>query len=505
MSKNPIVQFKGITKKFPGVLALSDINLSINPGEIHSIVGENGAGKSTLMNILGGLYTPSNGIIYFNGEEVSFANEQASLLMGIAVVYQELKLCPNMNITENIFLGRELKNSKKRLDWKLMRLESEKVLKSLGVNLSPDTLVKSLSIAEQQVIEIAKSLSRDIKVLVLDEPTSALTISESQKLFENIQKLRDQGVAVIYISHRLEEVMELSDRISVLRDGIYRGTFNSGEVDITALVKLIAGDKLLQVLENQSSEEKKTKGDELPYFRVENLSSVDGSVKDVSFSLYRGEILGFYGVQGAGRTELLETIFGLRKMKEGSIFLEDKLLENTNPIAAIKNGFAMVPEDRRRSGLFPNMNIVENINISNSDDISSGLGWLDKKNMESISEKYRSKIGIKTKDIFENIMHLSGGNQQKVIIGRWLASHPKVFLVDELTRGVDVGAKAEIFSVLRMLRDNGLGIILVSSELQELIAESDRVLVLKDGKIVTELTGANINKDQIVKHALIGD
>jgi len=501
----PIVEFNGITMRFPGVLALSDISFSINPGEVHSIVGENGAGKSTLMNILGGLYTPSQGKIFFEGEEIAFANEQASLLMGIAVVYQELKLCPNMSITENIFLGRELRTQRNRLDWKSMKKKSEKVLYSLGISLSPDTLVKTLSIAEKQIIEIAKSISRDVKILVLDEPTSALTLSESLKLFENIKSLRSKGVAVIYISHRLEEVLELSDRITVLRDGVYRGTFDVGDVNITDLVKLIAGEKLLDTLEIKASDKKQISLDEKPYFRVENLCSADGYVQEISFSLHRGEILGFYGVQGAGRTELLETIFGLRKKGSGSIYLEDELIENVNPIAAIRNGFAMIPEDRRNSGLFPNMNIVENVNTSNSKDISSSLGWLHKRKMEKITEKYASEIEIKTKDIFENIMHLSGGNQQKVIIGRWLASHPKVFLMDELTRGVDVGAKAEIFSVLRMLRDKGLGIILVSSEIQELISESDRVVVLKDGRIVIELTGAEINKDQIVKHALIGE
>jgi ABC-type sugar transport system ATPase subunit len=499
-----IIRFEHISKTFPGVRALSDVSFDISKGEVHAIVGENGAGKSTLMNILGGLYVPTDGKVIFEDTEITDFHEQAALQLGIGVVYQEMKLCPNLSIVENIFLGRELRGRHRKLDWATMRDACKGVLDSLGLHLSVDTAVKRLSIAEQQIVEIAKSISRDIKVLVLDEPTSALTMVESMKLFENIASLKKQGVTIIYISHRLEEIIELSDRVSVLRDGQYKGTFNIADVNIDKLVKLIAGEKLYNELEHKSVDDKKTFSDEDVYLEVEHLYSEDGTVKDVSFNLKKGEILGFYGVQGAGRTELLETIFGLRKRKSGKVRLNGKELENKNPLQAINNGFAMVPEDRRIAGLFPKMNILENINTSNAKDVIKFGALIDKRAMKTIAEDMRKKIGIKTRDIYQNIMQLSGGNQQKVIIGRWLASGPKVFLVDELTRGVDVGAKSEIFTVLRMLQQEGLGVVLVSSEIQEVIAEADRVLVMKDGQIVKELAGEHINKDEIVSHALIG-
>ncbi|ADK80300.1 sugar ABC transporter ATP-binding protein [Sediminispirochaeta smaragdinae] len=499
----PMVAFEHISKSFPGVKALSDISFSIERGEVHAIVGENGAGKSTLMNLLGGLFSPTEGAIFFEGAEVAIPNEQASLGMGIGIVYQELRLCPNLTIAENLFLGRELHDGH-RLDWKCMKERSKKVLCDLGMDLSPDALVRSLSIAEQQIVEIAKSLTRDIKVLVLDEPTSALTIRESENLFTNIRKLKDEGVTIIYISHRLEEIMELSDHITVLRDGEYKGTFETGSVQIDDLVRLIAGKKLIEVLErgDQTSERNGVSSEVILSLR--NLESADGKVRNVSFELHKGEVLGIYGVQGAGRTELLETIFGIRKRGSGEMLFGSETLENKSPAQAIKNGFAMVPEDRRQIGIFPNMNILENINISNKNDISSPGGLLHKRRMVKISDHYREEVGIKAKDIYQNITHLSGGNQQKVVISRWLATNPKVLLVDELTRGVDVGAKAEIFSVLRMLRSRGLGIIMVSSELQEVIAESDRVLVMKNGAMVKELTGKAIDKDNIIRYALVG-
>ena len=500
-----IVEFKDISKSFNKVQALRDVSITIREGEVHSIVGENGAGKSTLMNILGGLFPPTTGTIKISGQEVTLPNEQAALNLGIGVVYQELKLCPNLNVTENIFLGRELRKNGRALDWKRMHKITEEVMKSLGIFIVPTTLIKHLSVAQQQVVEIAKSLAKDVRVLVLDEPTSALTITESTMLFENVKKLRDKGVAIIYISHRLEEVLELSDRISVLRDGKYRGTFDKCEVGIADLVRLIAGDKFSRELEESANMKKPPKPEGEPYLQVERLCSVDGSVKNVSFELFAGEVLGFYGVQGAGRTEVLETIFGLRKKKSGVIRLEGKEIENINPMEAIRNGFAMIPEDRKQVGILPNMNICENINTSCPGAIVNILGWINKSKMFEIAGKLKEDVGIKAKSIFQNILNLSGGNQQKVVISRWLATEPKVFLMDELTRGVDVGAKAEIFTILRNLREQGLGIVLVSSELQEVLVESSRVLVMRNGEIVKELVGEEITKDNIVENALIGE
>ncbi len=499
-----IVRFEDISKSFNKVQALSDVSLSINTGEVHSIVGENGAGKSTLMNILGGLFEATTGKIFIDGTETVLHSEQDALQLGIGVVYQELKLCPNLNVTENIFLGRELRKGRS-LDWKRMQQKSSEVLKSLGISIAPATLVRRLSVAQQQVVEIAKSLAKEVRVLVLDEPTSALTITESLMLFENIRKLRDNGVAIIYISHRLEEVLDLSDRISVLRDGKYKGTFDKKDVGINDLVRLIAGDKFSKELEDSANMVKPPKPDGEPYLRVENLCSADGVVKNVGFELHEGEVLGFYGVQGAGRTEMLETIFGLRKKSSGSIRLNGVEMDNINPLAAIKNGFAMIPEDRKQVGVLPNMNICENIVTSCPGKVTGLLGWMKKRCMVALAKEFKKDVGIKARDVYQNILNLSGGNQQKVVISRWLATDPQVFLMDELTRGVDVGAKAEIFEILRNLRDKGLGIVLVSSELQEVLVESSRVLVMKNGEIVKELVGAEITKDNIVEHALIGE
>ena len=500
-----IIEFENISKSFGKVCALSGVSFSINKAEVHSIVGENGAGKSTLMNILAGLFLPTTGKIVFDGSDVELINEQVAIQLGIGIVYQELKLCPNLSITENIFLGRELRTPKRRLDWKRMHEESSAVMHSLGADIPSETLVKNLSIAQQQLVEIAKSLSRDIKVIVLDEPTSALTITESIKLFENIQRLKEKGVTIIYISHRLEEVLDMSDRISVLRDGTYCGTFAKQDVGIESLVKLIAGEKLSKEFGMTEKTSKPPKPSGLGYLQVKNISSADGRVKNVSFELFEGEVLGIYGVQGAGRTEMLECLFGMRKMKDGVICLDGKVINNTEPIIAINNGFAMIPEDRKRSGLFPNMSIMENINTSNVEDITHAGVWMHKKSMRKVSERYRKEVSIKTHDIHQNIMNLSGGNQQKVVISRWLATEPRVLLMDELTRGVDVGAKAEIFEILRTLRSKGIGIVLVSSELHEVIAEASRVLIMKNGEIVKELIGNEINKDEIVRHALIGE
>ncbi len=498
-----MIGFENISKTFPGVRALSNVSFSVARGEVHALVGENGAGKSTLMNILGGLFPPSEGSVLFDGSEVAIPNEQASLSMGIGIVYQELKLCQNLTVTENIFLGRELRRGRK-IDWKHMKSLTVDSLSSLGVHLSPDTMVRDLSIAEQQIVEIAKSLSRDIKVLVLDEPTSALTMRESESLFENVRKLKAGGVTVIYISHRLEEVLELSDRITVLRDGEYKGTFDAASVKIDDLVKLIAGEKLMEVLSKDEQKPHQRPQSSEPIVRIRNLGSEDGKVHNVSFDLHAGEILGIYGVQGAGRTELLETIFGMRKIGAGEILLNDVPVNNRSTAHAIKNGFGMVPEDRRRAGIFPNMNILENINISNRSEMSNGMGFLKRDRMVTISNRYREEMGIKTQDVYQNITHLSGGNQQKVVVSRWLATDPKVLLVDELTRGVDVGAKAEIFSILRMLRSRGVGIVMVSSEIQEVIAESDRVLVMKNGTVVRDLVGSEIDKDTIIRYTLVG-
>ncbi len=489
-----MVVIKNITKKYPGVVALDDVSFSIQKGEIHAIVGENGAGKSTLMHILGGEIQPDGGEIIYKGKPVVISDPHAARLMGISIVYQELKLCPNLSVVENINLGRE-----KRTNWKEMCQECSQVLQSLGAHINPRSLVKNLSIAEQQMVEIAKAISLQSEVLILDEPNSALTINETEKLFRNLLNLKAQGVTIIFISHRLEEVFKISDRISVLRDGKYLGTFPTGEITIDQVVTLIAGKKLVSELSQKTR--RNMEGNRL-VLEAKNLGR-GRYFKDVSFQLYEKEILGIYGLQGSGRTELLESIFGITRLDQGEIFLFGKKANFTSPKQAIKNGFAMVPEDRRKTGLFSNLDVKDNINMSNPEEIAP-IGVIRKKKVVDIAKKLVQSLSIKVGSVSQMVKNLSGGNQQKVIISRWLATHPKIFLVDELTRGIDVGAKAEIYRILQRLRNEGLSILLVSSELQEVLAECDRILVMRNGTLVANLFGEQVDKETVLKYALKG-
>ncbi len=489
-----LVIFKNITKKYPGVVALDEVSFSIQKGEIHAIVGENGAGKSTLMHILGGEIQPDGGEIIYKGKPVVIADPHAARLLGISIVYQELKLCPNLSVVENINLGRE-----KKINRKEMCQECSLVLHSLGANINPRVLVKNLSIAEQQMVEIAKAISFQSEVLILDEPNSALTLNETENLFRNLLNLKEKGVTIIFISHRLEEVFKISDRISVLRDGKYLATFPTNEINIDQIVTLIAGKKLVNELSQKTIKNFEKNRSVL---EVKNLSR-GKYFKNVSFQLFEKEILGIYGLQGSGRTELLESIFGTARIDQGEIFLYGRKINITSSKLAIKNGLAMVPEDRRKTGLFSNMDVKENINISNPKEIAP-FGFINKRKVFEIAKKLVQSLSIKVGSVSQMVKNLSGGNQQKVIISRWLATQPKIFLVDELTRGIDVGAKAEIYRILQRLRNEGLSILLVSSELQEVLAECDRILVMRNGALVANLFGDQADKETVLKYALKG-
>ena len=489
-----LVVFKNITKKYPGVVALDDVSFPIHQGEIHAIVGENGAGKSTLMHILGGEIQPDRGEVIYRGKPVVIPDPHAARLLGISIVYQELKLCPNLSVVENINLGRE-----RRTNWKEMCLECGEVLQSLGAHINPRSLVKNLSIAEQQMVEIAKAISLRSEVLILDEPNSALTLNETENLFRNLLNLQGQGVTILFISHRLEEVFKISDRISVLRDGKYLATYPTADITVDQVVTLIAGKKLVNELSQKTS--RNVEGNRLA-LEAKNLSR-GRYFKDVSFQLYEKEILGIYGLQGSGRTELLESIFGTARLDQGEIFLFGKKVTINNPKQAIKSGFAMVPEDRRRTGLFFNLDVKDNINMSNPEEIAP-IGIIRKKKVFEVAKKFVNDLNIKVGSVSQMVRNLSGGNQQKVIISRWLAAQPKIFLVDELTRGIDVGSKAEIYKILQRLRNEGLSILLVSSELQEVLAECDRILVMRNGALVANLFGDQVDKETVLKFALKG-
>jgi len=492
-----IIEFKDITVTFPGVLAVNNVNFSIKKGEIHAIVGENGAGKSTLMNILGGEVHPSMGTIIYKGKNIVIPNPRYSLENGISIVFQELKLCPTLNVMENIYLGREKKNKIGMVNMAEMSLKAKEHLLSLGLNINIKSKVDDLTIGQQQLVEIAKAISLHSDVLILDEPTSSLTYNETERLFSILNVLKNNGVTIIFISHRLEEVFRLSDRISVLRDGKYLGTFETKNISIEKIVNLIAGKELAEELSKIQKEEIQRNNVAL---EVKNLSR--GSLfKNINLKLFEGEILGIYGLQGAGRTELIETIFGMAKPTGGDIYISGKKVRINNVRKALNYGLSMVPEDRRKTGLFSNMDVKENICLALTEKLNI-LGLIVNRRMIKISNNAVKKLAIKVTGITQPVKNLSGGNQQKVIIARWLARFPKILLVDELTRGIDVGAKAEIYRILRNLQSEGISVLMVSSEISEIIAESNRVLVMRNGEIKAELTGEKITKENILSYAM---
>jgi len=494
-----IIEFQKIRKSFPGVLALDDVSFLIGKSEIHAVVGENGAGKSTLMNILSGKFQPDDGKIFLHGKETKVDNPMKAMQLKISVVHQELKLCQNISVVENIFLGREKCDGAKRVNWRDLRNRAESVLKSLGSTINPNTIVGSLSLSQMQIVEIAKAISLDVKILILDEPGSALTLKEIDKLFSILKDLKEKGVTIIFISHRLDDVFKISDRISILRDGKYLGTMDIEETNQNEIVKLIAGGKLAKELSKKHIVP-------MPNVRKQKVLEVKSLTRgkyfqNVSFDLYKKEILGIYGMQGSGRTELMETIFGKDKPDSGDIFLFGKKKNLSSTTKAIQNGIGMVPEDRKKIGLFVNMNVQDNINTANPEDISR-VGFVDNRKTYEIAKKYIEKLGIKVPSEKTQVLNLSGGNQQKVVIARWLASNPSILLLDELTRGIDVGAKAEIYKILRQLREEGLTILLVSSELPEILSECTRILVMKNGKIIESISAEEATKEKILKTAL---
>jgi len=492
-----IIEFRNITKYFPGVVALRSVNFSIEGGSIHALVGENGAGKSTLMNILGGEFVPDSGTVCLNGIPVCIKNPAESLRLGIGIVHQELNLCPNLTITENIYLGRE-KDKSGKVCWQELDKKSAALLKRLGVDFDPKTKIRNLSLAAQQLIEIARAISYDAEILIMDEPTSALTINESEKLFGIIQSLKEAGKTIIYISHRMEEVFRISDKISILRDGEYLGTYARGEITHDKIIKLIAGKELSSEIVERKKESRTYKE---PVLQVKNLCR-PGFFNGLDFNLYPQEILGIYGLQGAGRTELLETLFGLAPSWSGEIWLNGKQLKNRNPADAIRNGFAMVPENRLRNGIFSKMSITENMNCCSGIPICRAGGLLNMKKMVRNCSDAADKFSIKIACQNEKIKNLSGGNQQKVVIAKWIAASPDILMIDEPTRGIDVGAKAQIYRILRKLSSEGLSVIMVSSELSEVLSQCDRILVMKGGCFVSELTGNNATKEKIIAAAI---
>jgi ribose transport system ATP-binding protein len=492
---------ENISKRFAGVPALDNINLEIHAGEVTAIIGENGAGKSTLMKILSGVYPDYEGKILFKGKEVRFNNPKQAQEQGIAIIHQELNLIPQLSITENIFLGRELTDWA-GLDKKAMRLKTEHLLKRLKLNVDPDTPMIDLKVGQQQVVEIAKALLTESDVIIMDEPTSAISESEVKVLFEIIDDLRKENKAIVYISHKLDELFKIADRYIVLRDGRLIESGSMKGINADDIIRKMVGREINLI----RSKDCKAHLEEL--LCVENLYLKNPNqkneylLKDISFNLNKGEILGVFGLMGAGRTELLEAIFGLHpKLSKCEMRISGKQISISSSMDAIHAGLALVPEDRKKDGLVLGLNVQKNIGITTLKDMET-LGILNLWKESQLCDKYRGDLNIKTSSGKQSADSLSGGNQQKIVIAKWLATNPKIFLLDEPTRGIDINAKNEIYKLILALADKGMGIIMVSSELPEILAVSDRVMVLAEGAVTAQIPISEANEEVILKAAI---
>ena len=477
-STSPLLELKSITKRFPGVLALSDVSFTVGQAEVVALIGENGAGKSTLMKTLGGVHQPDEGDIFFDGKKVAITKVADAIALGIGFVHQELNVLDNLDVAANIFLGREpfVGGPLRLIDQRRMWVESEIYLKRLGLAISPKTLVGELSIAQQQMVEIAKALSQNARVIIMDEPTSSLTLSETDRLLATIKELRASGVSVIYISHRLGEIEQIADRAVALRDGRNAGELGKVDVKHEKMVALMVGRKLEDLFV-------KGKGpQERAYFQVEGLRTPYRPHHRISFDVAKGEILGFAGLVGAGRSEMAQAVFGVEPPIEGTLRLGGQELKIRNAREAINAGIYLVPEDRRHTGLITSMTVRENITMPGLRRYSPGL-LVRRALEEEVSKREVVSLRVKTPSIEALAMNLSGGNQQKVVLGKWLSLTPKLMIFDEPTRGIDVGAKSEIYRLMRELADRGVAIIMISSDMEEVLGVSDRVAVMHEGDI----------------------
>lgn len=489
-----LLEVNRLSKSFPGVRALHRVSLTLKPGEILSVIGENGAGKSTLMKILAGVQTADSGDIFVDGKKTSFENTRAAMNHGIVLIHQELNLCDNLNVGENIFLGREprkfgIVNSRE------ITQRSEEFLNRVGLSVSPKTIVGRLTIGKQQMVEIAKALSVDARVLIMDEPTSSLSSKESASLFELIESLRDQGVSIIYISHRLAEVKRLSDRVVVLRDGEYCSELIGDEINHTNMVSNMVGRDVSQFYNRTTHPIGET------VLKVNKLTTPHWPKQPVSLQVKAGEIVGLAGLVGSGRTELIRSIFGIDRPLSGSLEIDGKAIQIRNPREAVQHGIALVPEDRKQHGLIIDLSVQDNIGIAGLDKHASRFGFANFKKQKSDTSSMIDRLGIKTPSAYQISKFLSGGNQQKVVLGKWLSMKPRLLLLDEPTRGVDIGAKQEIYQTIEKLASESMAILFVSSELEEIIGISDRAYVMHEGKLTGELDRDELNEESIMRLA----
>lgn len=493
-----ILELVDIKKEFPGAKALDGVSISLIRGEIHALVGENGAGKSTLMKILSGIYKPTSGKIFLEGKEISLNNTKEAQQLGITIIHQEFSLIPYMNAVDNIFLGREIRKSNGLLDKKLMREKAKELLKRIDVEVDLDKTVDELSVAEQQFIEIAKAISVNAKFLILDEPTAPLTEGEVKHLFSLMRTLKSNGVTMIFISHHMDEIFEIADRFSVLRDGKWIGTDSISNVTEEKIIHMMVGRELKDTFPERACIEE----DRELILEVKNLKNK--RVKNVSFQLRKGEILGISGLVGSGRTEVVRALIGADKTEEKEIYIKGKKVNIKSPNDALNLGIALIPEDRKSQGLVLEASIKNNISLAGFNKIVNKFNMINKAKEVTEANKYVASLGIKTPSIERMVKNLSGGNQQKVVIAKCLNTECEILIFDEPTRGIDVGAKAEIYKLMTELVSKGISIIMISSELPEVLGMSDRILVMRKGEITGELYAGEANQEKIMYYATGG-
>lgn len=492
MTRNPpVLRLENIVKTFPGVRALDGVSLTVQPGEVHALMGENGAGKSTLMKVLGGIYQPDEGQIIVAEAPAVMKSPLEAKAKGIVFIHQELSLAEELTVAENIYLGELPRKRFGLVDWARLEEQTQAILDRLKVGFDPRTRVGDLSIANQQMVEIARALTVDAKAAIFDEPTASLTDAEKVVLFDVITGLQADGVGIVYISHRMEEIFKITDRISVLRDGQFQGTVRTSETDEESITQMMIGRKL-DLSRNETHHEL---GDVA--LEVRNLSC-GNLYADVSFEVRRGEVVGFYGLAGAGRTEIAETLFGLRDPSAGTILMDGQPVKIHSPHDAIEKGISLVPEDRKGQGLVLGMNCRDNMTLPQVDDLKAGPFVSDGAEI-AIFNQYRDRLDIRTPGWKQMAGNLSGGNQQKIVIGKWLSMHPNVLIVDEPTRGIDVGSKSEIHNLIRELAAQGYAVIVISSEMPEVLHVSDRIVAMYSGRIMRTFTSDEVTEDNLIQ------
>ncbi|CAM2156157.1 putative ribose/galactose/methyl galactoside import ATP-binding protein 1 [Pararobbsia alpina] len=489
-----LLRLSRVTKRFPGVLALDGVSFDLRRGEVHAVCGENGAGKSTLMKVISGQYHPDEGQIVYKGQVREFASSLEAQAQGIAIIHQELNLVPHLSVAENIYLAREPRRGL-FVDRAKLRADAQRCLDRLGVDIRPGTLVRTLSVAQQQMVEIAKALSLDAEVLIMDEPTSSLTESETTQLFKIIHELKRAGVGIVYISHRLDEMAEIVDRVTVMRDGRYISTDVFRETTVDAVVARMVG----RSLEDKFPPRASTPTQDV-LLKVENLARTN-VFGPVSFELRRGEILGFAGLMGAGRTEVARAIFGADPLDDGTVTLGTERLSIRSPIDAIRHGIAYLSEDRKANGLSVNMPVASNVTLANMAAVSNRFGFIRFNEEVTVAQRYIDRLGIRTPSTKQIARNLSGGNQQKVVISKWLFRDSRVLFFDEPTRGIDVGAKYAIYELLDELASQGIGVVMISSELPEILGMTDRVAVFHEGELATILDTRKTTQEEIMHYA----